>query len=458
MLAPRRFPLALLFALGCSAADAPAPSTPRTALARGASAADASTRLASAEARAPDLRPSPQPGAPPEPARGEPPYLEAPRPSGHATLATGPGGHLSLFRLLETHPTPLDEDAEAALAAFVERAPRPAETIVEASERIDLREHIPARHAHAYLGLTLHAATQSRLHLLLGIRGAVQVRLDGRPLLSLESSHLRRDHELLRLELEPGEHRLLLRLDRPSSGPWLLSMRVLDAHLRPGAGAIAPCLGPLEPEAQRALSTLATALIETRELDPSAALGPRVRVRALLPGGGPARTVAIELAGSRRLEPRHGVFEEFVESIERLPERGGLGLRVRIEGEERPLGRGLALDRRTLAAAQALRAALPSAPPASRAPIAWREQELERIVREGDRDRRWRDRLVTEARSLARALARGRDPFGAPRGYQRMATYSALDGEPQPYELFVPPAYRARREWPLLLTLHGFEG
>ena len=41
-----------------------------------------------------------------------------------------------------------------------------------------------------------------------------------------------------------------------------------------------------------------------------------------------------------------------------------------------------------------------------------------------------------------------------------MAFFSNLDDTVQPYELFVPPAYRATspRTWPLLVTLHGFKG
>ncbi len=39
-----------------------------------------------------------------------------------------------------------------------------------------------------------------------------------------------------------------------------------------------------------------------------------------------------------------------------------------------------------------------------------------------------------------------------------MAHVSRLDGSAQPYELFVPPGYRASRAWPVLITLHGFKG
>jgi predicted esterase len=79
-------------------------------------------------------------------------------------------------------------------------------------------------------------------------------------------------------------------------------------------------------------------------------------------------------------------------------------------------------------------------------------------VRDDDPDQAWRSQLVAESRRLAATAARGDDAFGAVKGYARVAFFSKLDGTPQPYELFVPPAYRAEKRWPLVVTLHGFKG
>ncbi|HJL26083.1 MAG TPA: PHB depolymerase family esterase, partial [Polyangiaceae bacterium LLY-WYZ-15_(1-7)] len=139
-------------------------------------------------------------------------------------------------------------------------------------------------------------------------------------------------------------------------------------------------------------------------------------------------------------------------------DRGPLRLEAAVAGERRRVGQLVALDRPLLEAAAAFAALLEEAPASARGPLQWRHEEALRVVADKDPDRRWRQWLRDEARRLRRAFARGGHPFEAPRGYTRMAHVSVLDGSAQPYELFVPPAYRGRRAWPLVITLHGYKG
>ncbi len=131
----------------------------------------------------------------------------------------------------------------------------------------------------------------------------------------------------------------------------------------------------------------------------------------------------------------------------------------------------LASDLRVEQARASLLALLPQLQPVSLGPIRARIDELARIVSEDDRDGRWRTLLVEDAARLVRDIGRGLVPFEKPRGYVRMGHVSRLDDHAPLYELLVPAGYRhsaatgiagptpaTTREWPLLVTLHGFAG
>ncbi|HJL14702.1 MAG TPA: prolyl oligopeptidase family serine peptidase, partial [Sandaracinaceae bacterium LLY-WYZ-13_1] len=317
-----------------------------------------------------------------------------------------------------------------------------------------------------YLGATLLVPRATRAFVMVGMRGKAAVLLDGRVRARGESAdRFRRDRLVVPLPLEAGEHRLVLRFEAPERGRWRGSVRWLDARQRPGTGNVAVALGRPSEDAVAARLAAAVRFEETHELAPPESdtpandFGGLVRIRADLPGGGPRAPVTVAIGDAEvTLAPRNRTHPGVHEVVRPMPERGVLRLRARVDDREEILGRHLISDRRALRAASRLRDALAEAPEGARPPIAWRMNELLRAVREHDPDQAWRNLLAGEARRIRRLLRRGRDPFGRVRGYERMAFFSRLDDTAQEYELFVPPAYRERRAWPLLVTLHGYKG
>ena len=327
--------------------------------------------------------------------------------------------------------------------------------------RMELSEAASRGQDVVYLGATLLVPRSTRAFLMVGMRGASAVRLDGREIASATSEdRFRRDLVLAPLALSEGEHRLVIRFQKPERGRWRGAIRWLDARTRPGAGPVGIAVGtPSEEES----ATLASQAVLFDEQHILSADGPAVRIRAHLPGGGLRREVTVAIdATTATFAPSeaNGGYRHEGRSVATvpMPERGGLTLRAVAGDRTERMGEAIVEDRRALDALAALRAVIDAAPDAAKAPIAWRAAELERAVREHDRDARWRQTLERDARRIVRDLERDRDPFGRVRGYERMAFFSRIDGTAQEYELFVPPGYRDGRAWPLLVTLHGFKG
>ncbi|MFK7987177.1 MAG: PHB depolymerase family esterase [Sandaracinaceae bacterium] len=304
--------------------------------------------------------------------------------------------------------------------------------------------------------VTLHATIlaphDTHAWLLVGMRGAAEVRLDGNPVAEGESAErLRVDRVFARLPLERGEHELAIVFRRPERGAWRGQVRWIGADGLPGLGHAGVALPAMDAAAlaERAASSVR---FETRStLDEST---PTLCVSGTRPAGGVDVLAPVTVGEvSAELGPR-----DRAEHCEAMPARGSMDVVATREGSEARFGGRIASDRTALASAAALLGMVDEAPESARAPIAWRGHELLRAVREGDGDARWRRWLDGERRRIRRALDREQDPFGALRGYQRMAFFSRLDGTAQMYELFVPPGHRASRPLPLLITLHGYEG
>lgn len=377
---------------------------------------------------------------------------------GRALAAPGQGGFLSTVRVWASG----EVADEASLGAPCEGDGCPPPRVVAfADHRLDLREAAEGGATTVYVGATLLATAPTRVNLLIGVKGRVAARLDGEVVVEGESADwMREDLLLAPLVLAPGEHRLVVRYDAPERGQWRGSLRFLSAETEAGPGNVAIALGRLD-EAEAA--TLAAAAVRLEELHEPTESGPSVRVTASLPGGAIERPIEVTLAQgddarTTTLSPEGRLHPGTAELAAPMPERGALRIEARVGERSETFGLAIAPDRRALEAAAILDEALTTAPEGSRAPIAWRRDELLRAVREGDGDARWRSLLTGEARRIRAALARDRDPFGRIRGYERMAFFSAIDGTAQEYELFVPPAYSDRRAWPLVVTLHGYKG
>jgi poly(3-hydroxybutyrate) depolymerase len=425
--------------------------------------------------------------------------LALPTGASAAPLATGPDGWLATFRVTST----------------VEPDPRTCETcrvVASASERLDLSRL--ARSARTVdLSFVARTARPTVLHLFVGLRGELEVLIDGRPLARFTRWVDRVDERHVALPLT-GEHVITLRTTRIDDDAWTLRVRLLDEGFTPGPGDVSLDVGPLSEDDARRLAREAVSVHERRELagvDPVALTSGRTIARAndarandarandarandpranrsddvrtdvptnedALPfatpiarltiapsAGGVVAPIALRLGDvTRGLDITRGRYERVALDVP-IGARGGLPIDVRVDDSPLTVGAGIALDRPLLDALAELARALDapestSLSPVSRASATWRLREALRVIDVGDPDARWRAWLASEARDAARAIRAGRDPFATRVGYQRLAHPSALDGTPQPFELFVPPGRAPRTGWPVLITLHGFKG
>jgi predicted esterase len=72
-----------------------------------------------------------------------------------------------------------------------------------------------------------------------------------------------------------------------------------------------------------------------------------------------------------------------------------------------------------------------------------------------ERDRAYVQRTLATAADYAHRLAAGEDPYATARGPMVKAYRAWWDGTLQPYALYVPRDYDARKAWPLVVALHG---
>lgn len=385
----------------------------------------------------------------------EPTFVDGPTIAGEPSLATSSEGLLGTLLVLASGRAALPEAEELALGEVPD-----GHSIVRVSSerRLDVHAGLPRGHEIVYLGVYLHAEEATTLYALVGASGSAVVSYDGAVVGGHEADRLRGDQTIARLDVSPGRHRLVLRLAPPRLGRHWLRLRFLDAHFRAGTGAVTLTLGPRSEAQALEHAQEAVGTAERHVLVRGVATA---RVELDMFAGGFAQRLEVTSADATlTLEARHGVYRPGHMLELPFPRRGALRASLEVGDRQLRLGQRVVLDRPSLAAIARAEAALASAPEASRAPLSWRRDALREVVRTADPDRAWRTLLIRDIERVTRELGRGRDPFAEPRGYQRMAYTSRLDGVAQPYELFVPRGYRARgsRSWPLVITLHGFKG
>ncbi len=333
--------------------------------------------------------------------------------------------------------------------------------VVSNAQEMDVRALAPPGATQLDLSVRIVARSdRENVQLLLGWNAGLWGELDGAEVLAnTNHNHFRRDQRLLELPLREGTHTLILHLSAPTRGDWTLSVRVLDAGGRPAARDAQLLLAntrQLDADAIEALRTRAFGVTVMRDLRDD---GPHLILDAGFAAGAVKVDGAIRL-GSETVAstPREGAFEAPLHRDLTFRELSA-ALDVGTGAVTTRVPYTLQEDRPLIAAFGELNAAA-QVPDSARGPRAWRLAELRRMVREVESDAAWRSLIASEAHALARAIARGRNPFASPRGYVRMGFMSRLDDTAQPYELFVPPAYRdaGDRRWPLLITLHGHSG
>ncbi|MCC6554864.1 MAG: prolyl oligopeptidase family serine peptidase, partial [Polyangiaceae bacterium] len=99
-----------------------------------------------------------------------------------------------------------------------------------------------------------------------------------------------------------------------------------------------------------------------------------------------------------------------------------------------------------------------SAPAGSKESFTQHVRTLSLALAAGHTDTSWLRERTEDAEKIAAGFARGEDPYRAKRGIVHRAYRSRLDGELQPYPVFIPPSYRPDGPpLPLVIAFHGLD-
>ncbi|MBX3252253.1 MAG: hypothetical protein KF901_34085, partial [Myxococcales bacterium] len=283
-------------------------------------------------------------------ASGVPSGTERASASGGAPLATGPEGWLGTFVVREAGAQAFDPRRDCAPTCALVRSESP---------RLGLARLAAGRRP-LELAFVAHAPRQGALNLLVGLRGRLEVRVDGELVGALERATDREDDRLVEVPLRVGAQVVVLRAEPLAEGPWTLRVRVLDARGRPGPGDVRLSLGVPDPggdpevavDERHELSVAGEVATDGRLSNHAlAAHTPVARLAVGLPAGGIARPRAVRVgARDEALVPTGGVFSAPLEILVPLPPRGGLDVSLEIGGARRAVGGGVQIDRPLLAA------------------------------------------------------------------------------------------------------------
>lgn len=83
---------------------------------------------------------------------------------------------------------------------------------------------------------------------------------------------------------------------------------------------------------------------------------------------------------------------------------------------------------------------------------------LQKALTDNHPDRAWISDLTKDAEQIASAMGAGEDPYRGKTGIVRRAYRSELDGQLQPFTIYVPTSYKPEQKaLPLIITFHGLE-
>lgn len=401
------------------------------------------------------------------------------------TIAPGPRGHVGAFLLAGPFKEGKGKEGKAAPEAELERATRGARFgasawLVAASGDgpIDVKAALGAKDTDvvAYAAATLRIGAAGRYYLALGVDDGVEVRVDGRTVLTRDESRpFREDDDLVALDLGKGDHRVVLKLHQ-RDGAWLFRARLVGADFRrvPDASWLLP--GATDDDARDLAKRMSWVSVDRGAR--GAGYEPVVTLR--YPEGAP---LGVPLTARGRLvrdgatlfDVDAGVVptsgEPWVVRLPRIPEdeAAALGDKAKLEVIVDVAGRSvrsplLAL-RATREALRDARSLLAGAPPPDVPATTWATLEhlaarLGTLASRGDADE---DAQVAEARELSELVAAtraGKDALAARTGFVRRAYRSPVDGGLAEYGVYVPRSFapgRPRR-YPLVVALHGYDG
>jgi predicted esterase len=316
-----------------------------------------------------------------------------------------------------------------------------------------------------YLGAVLRVPKRQRLLWLVGSDDGCEVIVDNKTVFARDASRPQRDDDdLIPLDLDVGDHTIVLKLHQRDGG-WAIRTRLVDRTFAPPHGVRLLLPGATDDVARSLAKTMSWVRILREPTDTGYAIGALIRY----PEGAPlrasleARGSVVDVLDSKALGivpigPR-SVSDHRV-TIGELPamtEDTQKTLTVRIDIAGRVVDGSLAPRRAVRGAILRARAYLAKEPKPSdvRATIDHLEARLTQQITRGDldttaqlADAKFLDAFVSDAEA-------GLDPIAKRTGVMRLAHIARADDKPQAVGVYVP---KTTKKVPLYVGLHGMNG
>jgi poly(3-hydroxybutyrate) depolymerase len=403
--------------------------------------------------------------------------------SGEATtegvrLTSGPDGHLGAWLVAGPFPpahVPARPCESPRLGASI--GARLWTLAFAAEGPVDLKAALEVHDGEwfAYAAGMLHVAHPGRHALLFGADDGLEVAVDGTTVFTRDASRPQRDDDdIVGVDLDAGDHRLLLTLHQ-HGGPWGLRMRWLDEQLSPPRDGWWWLEGTSEADARTLAAGLASVSLDrgmrAQDYAPhlqilypqGAPLGVELRVRARLQRTNAPEPIFDLTLGEVRRSDRGAT--DFAVDLPAVPaaalEDGDSVLEVDVAGRrfdlpiaaERPVREAVA---RASAALSHVGTAVLG--PGSAESVEHLRDRLAAFVAAGSTDTEADLRDARELDNLAAVLEDERDPYQGKTGPMRRAYRSPADGHLAEFGLYVPPGTDKKRPLPLIVALHGMNG
>jgi predicted esterase len=338
----------------------------------------------------------------------------------------------------------------------------------------------PGPRASAYVGGVLHLEGPRKLVVFLGVDGGATLWVDGRCLLAHDQAFGRVDDEDVAFaELDSGDHAFVVALRRRAPA-WGVRLRLVDADLRPLAGAWWELPGGSPEDGEGIARRMLTLRLDRKPAGDSyrpaivahffegAPLGVEVDLRARVqrstPGGDGEVLASVESEDVIALQDRALPLPELgADTVD----DGDLTVHVDVAGESldfpfrprRVVRQALAHADRAVASVEGTSGLAA----ASLETVQFLRDRLAGFVSRGDLDTEAQQADARELEDVASALERGFDPYtgkGEPwrTGAMRRAYRSPVDGHLSEFAVYVPPDFDERRKYPLIVALHGMNG
>ncbi len=323
----------------------------------------------------------------------------------------------------------------------------------------------------AYAVIRISVGEAGRYWGVFGSDGGLAVLVDGKTIYARDLARsFHSDDDVVPLDLDRGEHTLVLKLRSPNTGSWAFHGRITGDDLRRSAKLTFRLPTPEAPEsvAARLLSVKVERGIGRTNIRPSiqfrypegSVRGVSGSAHATLDQSGreiASGDIGLATEGDIPL----GTFEgSTLEALERS------GARARVNAFGKNFDFSLAPRKATLDAlthgSEALEkaASLPDLLPGTVPSLAHLHDRLFRWASRDDHELDALDFEEKELEELSQSLLKGKDPYRERTGPMRRAFVSPSDSERSEYALYVPPSFKRseQKSYPLIVVLHGLNG